>query len=105
MGHKIKNIAVQIVRFVDERVPGWVECEFTDAGGRVHRFIDKVPVFTSEMVWTDSAYPRPGAMECGVLASWRDADGMELSRISTADPEQSGEGLSEFVVLSSQVPS
>ena len=101
----IQNLAVQIVRFVDEHQPGWVECEFADAEGRKHVFTDKVPIFTREDLWTDSVYPRPGTMTCEVLARWRDASGRELARISTANPldDVSTEGLSEFVVLSTQL--
>lgn len=101
----IQNLAVQIVHFVDQHQPGWVECEFADAEGRKHLFTDKVPVFTREDLWTDSAHPRLGSMPCEVLARWRDSSGRELVRISTANPlgDESAEGLSEFVVLSSQL--
>ena len=96
----IEDLAVQIVRFVDESQPGWVEVEFTDAEGRRHTFVDKAPIFTSEFLWVDSSYPKPGEMQCEVLARWRDANGRELARIRTLE---SAEGLSEFVVLSEQL--
>jgi hypothetical protein len=101
----IENLAVQIVRFVDKHNPGIVECEFTDAEGRRHAFVDKAPIFTSEFLWVDSSYPKPGEMQCEVLARWRDANGRELARISTANPlgDETAEGLSEFVVRSEQL--
>ena len=40
------DLAVQIVRFVDECQPGVVACEFVDADGHLHTLIDKVPIFS-----------------------------------------------------------
>jgi|SRR5579863_2128636 len=99
------ELAVRIVRFVsDYPRPGVVACEFMDAEGRIHTFVDKVPVFTAENLDAASFYPHPGSAACGVLARWQDALGRELVRITTARPIeiQSTEGLSEFVVLSTQ---
>jgi|SRR6266850_4703095 len=100
-----QNLAVQIVRFVDDHQPGWVECEFVDAEGRKHRLVDKIPIFTEHPLDRARKYPRSGSIRCEVLAEWRDASGRQLRRITTARPFdlQSTEGLSEFVVLSSQV--
>jgi hypothetical protein len=97
---EVLNLAVQIMRFVDERQPGWVACEFEDAEGRRHTLVDKLPIFTSEDLRPNSTYPKPGNMPCEILGRWRDASGRELARISTANPldDKSVEGLSEFVV-------
>lgn len=99
------NLAVQIVRFVDRHQPGWVACEFVDADGKRHTIIDKVPIFTEEDLDETSAYPRSGSAQCEVLAQWRDAQGRELVRITTARPDaiESTEGVSEFVVLPTQL--
>lgn len=105
MPRKTRNLAVQIVRFVDDHQPGWVACEFSDAEGRKHTIIDKVPVFTADHLDRSSTYPRLGRVGCEVLAAWQDADGRELVRVSTAqsrDIESTGR-LSEFVVLSTQL--
>src|SRR5262249_13899900 len=95
-----KTLCVQIVRFVDEHQPGWVECVFTDAEGRKHKFVDKVPIFSSDDLDERSVYPRAGGARCEVLTRWNDADGRELVRVTTARPDgvESTEGLSEFVV-------
>ncbi len=62
------NLRVQIVRFVDvEPQPGIVESQFRDAQGEVHSIIDKIPMFTSADLWSDSDYPQPGFIECHVL--------------------------------------
>jgi hypothetical protein len=47
MSEESSQLAVWIVRFVDQHFPGWVECEFIDAEGRRHTVRDKVPVFTT----------------------------------------------------------
>lgn len=62
------HFRVQIVRFVDvEPQPGIVESQFRDAQGEVHSIIDKIPLFTSADLWSDSDYPHPGFIECRVL--------------------------------------
>jgi len=95
------NIAVQIVRFVDDSFPGWVECELVDASCRHHVLRDKVPIFTDEMLDADSEYPTMGKSPCEVLERFQDATGRELVRVSTEKPFgiDSAEGLSEFIVF------
>jgi hypothetical protein len=99
------QLAVSIVRFTDDNFPGWVACEFTDAEGRLHTIIDKVPVLSLEDLDATSEYPRPGAARCEVLDHWRDALGHELVRISLARPDgiETTVGLAEFVVLATQI--
>jgi hypothetical protein len=76
------GLRVQIVRFVDEKPqPGIVESHFRDAQGEVHSIIDKVSMFTTADLWTDSDYPQPGLMECRVLERISDHDG-NVARIS-----------------------
>lgn len=76
------SLRVQIVRFVDEEPqPGIVESQFRDAAGRLHSIIDKVPLFTSADLWSDSDYPQPGFIECRVLERIPGAGG-KLSRIN-----------------------
>jgi len=101
----LHQLAVQIVRFVDDAQPGWVSCEFEDAEGRRHEFIDKVPIFSDVMLDETSTYPHAGGARCTILGQWSDVNSRELVRVSTVKPDgiESTEGLSEFVVLSSQV--
>jgi hypothetical protein len=100
-------IRVSVVRFVDEHQPGFVECMFTDANGTVHTLVDKVPVFSQDDLWSDSAYPQPGNARCEVLliARSQDSQGRKLARVTIAKPDdlESTNGLSEFVVLESQI--
>lgn len=101
----MQNLSVEILRFVDDRQPGSVECEFMDAEGRKHRFVDKVPIFTANPLDRTSAYPHPGCIRCQVLAEWREASGRELVRVGTARPDgiESTDGVSEFIVAPTQL--
>jgi hypothetical protein len=89
------NIRVQVVRFVDEEPqPGIVECQFRDAQGQVHSILDKVPMFTEAVLWSDSEYPQSGSVECRMLGGVP-VSGGNLSRIRTLG---STNGESEFLV-------
>ena len=105
MRQKMQGLCIQIVRFTDDHQPGWVECEFMDAEGRKHVFVDKVPIFTVDPLDRTSTYPQPGIVRCEVLAEWRDDGGRDFVRVSTARPDnvESTEGLTEFIVLSTQL--
>ena len=99
------DLNVQTVRFVSDHQPPILACELVDADGRCHTFIDKVWMFIAQTLDADSEYPRSGAIRCAVLDRWRDGHGRELVRSNTADPDfvESTEGLSEFVVLQTQI--
>jgi hypothetical protein len=102
---ELNQLAVQIAQYVDDSQPGWVASEFEDAYGHRHTLIDKVPIFTSVILDANSAYPQVGMVRCEALARWKDAIGRELVRITTVRPDglESTEGLTEFVVFSSQL--
>jgi hypothetical protein len=101
----LDQLAVQIVRFVDDAQRGVVACEFEDANGRRHTLIDKVPIFTDMILDANSIYPQTGSARCEILRRWKDVTGRELLRVTTAKPDDimSMEDLSEFVVLLSQI--
>lgn len=95
------DLTVKIVRFVEDHQPGLVECEFADIEGRVHRFIEKIPVVSRADLWSDTPYPQSGMIRCQLLETWSDAHGRQVARISTERPWAiaSTEGLHEFVVV------
>ena len=99
------SVAVQIVRWVDESFPGFVECVLVDAAGMEHRFVDKVPVVSLDDLQPTSCFPCEGTIGCEVEAAWKDAAGRSVARISTERPwgVASTTGRTRFVVLSSQV--
>jgi hypothetical protein len=98
-------VPVEIIRFVDEGFPGFVECLLTDADGQQHHIVEKVSVVTTEHLCADSAYPARGIVACEVGLEWTDSKGRSLARINTERPWgiESTEGATTFVVLSSQV--
>jgi len=63
----IAAIKAMITRFVDDIQPGRVECEFEDAWGKIHRFIDKTPIFTDGFLDEHSAYPVDGQITVKVI--------------------------------------
>jgi hypothetical protein len=105
MESKQQLLTVKILRFVDDRFPGWVECDFVDASLVRHSIIDKYPQFTTEMLDATSTYPQLGKAPCEILERWRDSQGRELARITLARPAgmESKEGKSEFVVQATQL--
>jgi hypothetical protein len=105
MAPEYVDLAVQIVRFVDDYQPGILEVEFTDAAGQPHRLIDKAPIFTTATLSADSVYPQPGTVRCSLLRVLQDRGERELLTISTAEPFsiETAEGLTQFDVLPSQI--
>jgi hypothetical protein len=99
------QLRVQIVRYVEDYFPGIVECELVDAAGRVHTFIQKGPVVSDEWPGPEDKYPISGIIRCEILEQWRDPDGRDLVRVTTKQPDyvETKDGITEFVVLSSQV--
>lgn len=97
--------AVQIVRFVDDSFPGFVECEFTDANGRIHRIIEKAPVVSAQTLCAESTFPQLGEIECEVGENGRDDAERSLVTVSTARPWgiSSTEGQTSFVLLASDI--
>ena len=97
-------LAVDIVRFVDEHQPGFVECRLLDAQGHTHCFIEKVPVVSTENLSSSSTYPRPGTIACQIVQ--RSMDGSrQLLKVNTELPwhVESTTGATEFVVALAQV--
>ena len=101
----MSSIEVSIVRFVGEHQPGFVEAEFADADGTSHTLVDKVPVLSLKGLSSDSVYPQPGLARCEVLARSQNSQGRKLARVTIGKPDslESTRGLSEFVVLESQL--
>ena len=99
------SVSIEIVNFVDDHFPGFVECRLVDAQGQVHMFSEKVPVVSTEHLRKDSKYPCPGAIRCEIGSEYIDHAGRFLARINTERPDgvESTSGETQFVVLSSQV--
>jgi hypothetical protein len=102
---ELSQLAVKIVRFVNDAFPGSGACVLEDAEGRRHELIDKVPVLSDVMLDETSTCPQGSGVRCTILGRWTDINSRQLVRVSTGKPDgvESTEGLLEFVVLSSQV--
>ena len=98
-------LKISITRCVDEHQPGFVECQFSDADGATHVIIEKVPVVSSEHLWSDSKYPRNTDIECIVLERFTSSQGTPLVKIDTELPWhiESTSGQTVFVVHESQM--
>ena len=81
------QLRVLIVRYVEDYFPGIVECEFVDAAGHVHNFIEKGPVVSDEWPGPQHKYPMRGIIRCEILEQWHDPDGRDLVRITTEQPD------------------
>jgi hypothetical protein len=100
------KVAVQITRITDTDFPGWVECVLRDAQGDAWTFVEKVPVVTTEDLNELSAFPRPGAVACEVLAGNPAADdASSLVAISTSRPWgiAASDGTASFIVFRRQL--
>ncbi len=94
-------LRVEIVGFADESFPSFVHCAFTDAMANRYTFLEKIPVVTTQNLWSDSTYPQPGMMPCETVECMHDADGRALARvcINAMDPIHP----TQFIVLESQL--
>jgi len=101
----VTAVSIQIERFIDDHQPGFVECRLVDAFGRSHLFVEKIPIVTAANLWSDSSYPQAGEIACEILSESIDATGRKLAHVNTDRPwsVESTEGVSSFVVLTSQV--
>jgi len=101
----VTAISIQIERFVDDHQPGFVECRLVDAFGRSHLFVEKLPIVTAADLWSDSSYPQAGEITCEIVSESVDAAGRKLVQVNTDRPwsVESTEGVSSFVVLTSQM--
>jgi hypothetical protein len=95
------GIKVEIVRFVSNDQPGFVECTFNDAWGKEHSIEEKIPVVTTKDLDENSDYPQGGIVACEVIKEWHDQDGRRLVTINIGTPwgVETTDGLAEFDIL------
>jgi len=99
------SVQVTISRFVDEYQPGIVECWLEDVYGRRWKFIEKIPYVSAEDLWTESEYPRPGAIACTVLRRTADNSRRYVVTVDTSKPYfvESVDGCTVFEVFAEQL--
>lgn len=98
-------VLVTISRFTDEGFPGWVEFLLVDVQGRTWTFNEKLPVVSTEVLWTDSEYPRQGSIACTILSRKADEAGRQIVTIDSDRPWgiESTEGSTVFDVFAEQL--
>jgi hypothetical protein len=98
-------LRVDIVAFVDESFPEFVRCAFADANGKRHTFIEKIPVVTTEDLWSDSIYPQQGTVPCEKVESSVGGPARGLARVTIGVGDSMDlPGYSEqFIVRESQL--
>ena len=101
----LRTLELEIVRFVDDSQPGWVECRLVDAAAGVHRFVEKAPIVSELPLDRDSGYPRPGMLACTVVGERVDDAGEAVVVVDTSAPwgVASVDGVERFVVRRSQL--
>ena len=98
-------INVVIVRQVDDRQPGFVECKLTDRFGREWFFMEKGPVVSPGPLDRRRPYPQPGIIACHVITRGYDEKGREVATIDTYAPWglESVEGMARFHIFADQL--
>jgi hypothetical protein len=101
----VLEVQISITAFIDEYQPGIVECRLVDAHGKTWIFHEKIPVVTTQDLWTDSQYPQPGLVACTVLERKSDSSGRRIVKIDTSRPWgiESTDGVSVFEVFAEQL--
>jgi len=97
------ELQVEFTKFVDDSFPGFVQCEFSDALGKRHAIVDKVPVLTLAELGPESTYPQPGTVTCEIVSRYQSDAGNDLANITISRPNslETVDGITEFVVSSS----
>jgi len=99
------GVKVQVVRYVDDAFPGFVECVLVGSHGRSWTFVEKGPVVTTFYPNADSPYPLPGVIACEVLGRHTDDAGRAVVNVTTARPWDvaSTEGITTFDVFAESI--
>jgi hypothetical protein len=79
-------IRAQIIRWVSDDFPGFVDCRFADASGREWSFIEKLPVVTDADLRSNSEFPQPALIACEIVAGGQDDAGRKIAEITTITP-------------------
>ena len=86
MGNNQLAVKVEIVKYIDDSFPGWVECKLIDAWGELCFFETKVPIVSHQSIDQNSKFPQDGEIGCESQKRWRDENGREIVTIDTEKP-------------------
>lgn len=98
MGERMIGVPIALTRYVSNDQPGFVACEFVDAHGRRHHFIEKTAVVTGDDIDAKTLYPYPGVIACLIINRHLDALGNEIIVVDTTKPwgVESIDGVTQF---------
>lgn len=98
-------IRAQIIRWVSDDFPGFVECRFADRFGREWAVIEKLPVLTDTELRSNSQFPQPALIACEVVARQQDDNGREIANITTLTPSaiETTDGTTSFQLYAEQL--
>jgi hypothetical protein len=98
-------IRAQIIRWVSDDFPGFVECRFADTLGREWSLIEKLPVVTDADLRSSSQFPQPALVACEVVARGQDNAGRKIAEIITITPfaVESTDGTTRFQLYAEQL--
>ena len=100
-------VRAQIVRWVSDDFPGFVECRFADRFGREWIVVEKLPVLTVADLRSDSQFPQPVLIACEVVARRQDGAGRETADVTTKAPWgiKAVDGTTSFQLYAEQLQS
>lgn len=101
----MKAIKIEIIEFISNDQPGFVECKFFDAWDKEHRVQEKISVVTEKDLNKSSVYPQDGIIACEVTEIWIDINNRKLFTVTTEKPWgiDSIDGLNKFDLLEWQL--
>jgi hypothetical protein len=98
-------IRAQIIRWVSDDFPGFVECQFADRFGREWAIIEKLPILSIADLSSHSRVPQHVLVACEVIAKHQDDAGREIVDITTMTPWgiTTTDGTSSFQLYAEQL--
>jgi lactoylglutathione lyase len=99
----LKVFKINILRFIDDSQPGWVECNFKDAFDKEHIIREKTAVISSEYLDRNSEYPKQGLVACEIVKESKGNNGRIIYTVRCISGVESIEGLTEFDLFSEQL--
>jgi lactoylglutathione lyase len=100
----LKVFKINILRFIDDSQPGWVECDFKDAYGKEHIIREKTAIISLENLDRNSDYPKEGLVACEVVKESKGNNGRIIYTVRCILwGVESIEGLTEFDLFGEQL--
>jgi hypothetical protein len=98
-------LRAEIVRWIKDGCPGFVEARFTDMRGREWSVIEKVPVLTEANLRSDSSFPQAVLIACEIVTRGFDDFGREFVEVATERPWgiEATDGTANFRVYADQI--